>query len=86
MSLTVVKGLERLAHLVEGSSGPSEIDGAIRELLKTLTTEPSKSENLGKLESELKIWQEKLPVILKEPIGRKGMAKHARFWADQLKY
>jgi len=80
----VCKGLDHLARLVENSSETSEIQKAIQGLLKILASEPSTSESLKKLENELKIWQEKLPVILMEPIGRKGMAKHARFWASQL--
>ena len=40
---------------------------------------------LKELDTELSIWQSKLAVILKEPIGKKGMAKHARFWAEKLR-
>lgn len=37
------------------------------------------------LDVELSIWQSKLSVILNEPAGRKGLAKHARFWAEKLR-
>ena len=40
---------------------------------------------LKELDTELSIWQSKLEVILKEPVGKKGMAKHARFWAEKLR-
>jgi hypothetical protein len=36
------------------------------------------------LDEELGIWQKKLSVILKEPIGREGMAKHAKHWVEIL--
>ena len=40
---------------------------------------------LKELDKELSIWQSKLSVILNEPVGKKGMAKHARFWAEKLR-
>ena len=40
---------------------------------------------LEELEKELSVWQSKLSVILNEPIGKKGMAKHARFWVEKLR-
>ena len=40
---------------------------------------------LKELDAELATWQSKLSVILKEPVGKKGMAKHARFWAEKLR-
>ena len=39
---------------------------------------------LKQLDEELSTWQKKLSTILKEPVGRQGMAKHARHWIEQL--
>ena len=40
---------------------------------------------LRQLNEELSVWQKKLDVILKEPVAREGMAKHARHWIEQIK-
>ena len=74
------KALETLARLTEGAGDETKINAAIKELL-ALTKGKS---SLNRLEDELKIWQGKLAVILKEPMGRKGMAKHARYWMSVI--
>ena len=40
---------------------------------------------LRQLDEELSIWLAKLNVIFKEPVGREGVAKHARHWAEELR-
>lgn len=40
---------------------------------------------LTQLDTELLTWLSKLDVILKEPVGRQGMAKHAGYWAEKVK-
>ena len=76
----VSASLETIADLVEQTSDLSKIQVAI-QMAKTLAKEAS----LQQLETELNTWQSKLSVILNEPAGKKGMAKHARFWAEKLK-
>ena len=39
---------------------------------------------LQNLDEELKIWHSKIDVILKEPIARQGMAKHATYWVEKI--
>ena len=74
------KALETLARLAEGTADEAKLKATIEEI-KTLVKGNSEAAHL---EEELKVWQTKLPLILKEPVGRKGMAKHARFWAERL--
>ena len=52
---------------------------------KDLSLSQAKDLKLGQLETELSVWQSKLEVILKETVGRQGMAKHASFWAEKLR-
>lgn len=76
----VCKALERIACLAETASD----EAALKVELQALRNIVSPKVELKELKNELKIWQDKLSVILKEPIGRKGMAKHARFWTEKL--
>lgn len=75
------KALERIARLAESSPDEAALKAEVQTLRNSVSSKPE----LKELESELKIWQDKLSVILSEPIGRKGLAKHARFWAERLK-
>ena len=75
------KALETLARLAETTADEGKMTAAIQEIRMLTKGDPQAAH----LEEELKVWQTKLPVILKEPVGRKGMAKHARFWAERLK-
>ena len=70
-------GLEEIARLVKSSGEASQIHEAIQAVRNL---RPGKE-----LDQELAVWQSKLDVILKEPIGREGMAKHARYWAEKIK-
>lgn len=36
------------------------------------------------LDSELSTWESKLTVIMQEPAGRQGMARHAEHWVKRL--
>ena len=76
----VCKALERIARLAESAD-----EMALKNELKTFREMIAIQPELRTLENELKVWQEKLSVIFQEPIGRKGMAKHARFWAQRLR-
>lgn len=76
------KALETLARSVEGAADEAKISAEIKEVLVLTKGNPQAAH----LEEELKVWQTKLSVIIKEPIGRKGLAKHARFWAERLNH
>ena len=86
--------LEAIARVVEKNADISETERAIkatRDLIKGAATSATKAPADGhelpylkELDAELATWQTKLSVILKEPVGKKGMAKHARFWAEKL--
>lgn len=82
--------LENIAKSVKVSSDASKTEQAIKsariavENYKKIA-KPEQAALLEKLENELKTWQSKLSVILREPVGRQGMAKHAEHWIEQLK-
>ena len=73
----IIQGLEEIAHLAKHSSDASQIKKAIQVVRDLI---PGRE-----LDQELSVWQTKLDVILKEPVGREGMAKHARYWAEKVK-
>ena len=74
------KTLESIARLAESGD-----EAVLRKELESFRKTLSSGNEFAELEKEVKIWQDKLAVILQEPIGRKGMAKHARFWIQKLK-
>lgn len=74
------QALERIAHLAESGD-----EAGLRKELEALQKAVSSNKELAELAKEAKIWQDKLGVILQEPVGRKGMARHARFWIEKLK-
>ena len=79
-----VKELEQLAHLLKNSND----EKAIREAIQSLRDRVGAIHELplrNELDHELEIWQSKLAVILEEPVGRQGMAKHAEYWIEKLK-
>ena len=92
---SIVVSLEALAAAVDKNSDLSKTEEAIkatRSLIKGFVgaglprpTQDAGTAPLHELDAELSIWQSKLAVILKEPVGKKGMAKHARYWAEKLK-
>lgn len=80
----VILGLEEIARLVKKNTEDAKVAGTIsgvRNRLGGLKDKPS----FKQLDEELTVWETKLNVILKEPAGRQGMAKHALYWAEQLK-
>ena len=82
--------LEAIAVAVDKGSDSLKVEEAIKAT-KHLVEESKKKSGgeqaaaFGQLETELATWQSKLAVILKEPVGQKGMVKHARYWAERLK-
>ena len=81
--------LEEIAHLAKNPSEAAKTAEAIKAL-RTLVkdakeTDAPGKESLGRLSVELEVWQAKLSVILKEPAGREGMARHAKHWVEELR-
>ena len=87
----VIVSLETIANSVDKELDLSKTQEAIkitRGLIAgaiSATADKHDLPLLKELDKELSIWQSKLEVILSETAGRKGMAKHARFWAEKLK-
>ena len=84
----ITDGLEVIARAVKDPQGAAKTEEAIkatRDLIKHSKENESLDASLKQLDSELATWQSKLPVILKEPVARQGMAKHANFWAEKLR-
>lgn len=80
---TINGSLEALASAIDKGADLAKVTEAIKS-----TRELTKGKDvpaLKELDAELSVWQSKLSVILSEPEGKKGMAKHARFWAEKLK-
>ncbi len=80
----IIIGLEGIARLVKRNTEDTKIADTISAVRKSLGTLKDKP-GLKQLDEELAVWETKLSVILKEPAGRQGMAKHALYWAEQLK-
>lgn len=80
--------LEEISQFAKTSAGPektAEAIKALRALVKdSKETGPAK-EFLSKLDGELEIWQTKIAVIFKEPVGREGMSRHAKHWVEELR-
>ena len=80
----IIVSLETIASTVEKNADALKTEQAItlaRNQIENISNDPL----LKELDLELSVWQSKLAVILKEPAGKKGMAKHARYWAERLK-
>ena len=80
--------LEEIAHSAKNPSEQAKTAEAIKAL-RLLVKDPKESdglpkEALGRLDGELDVWQSKISVILKEPAGREGMARHAKHWVGEL--
>ena len=81
--------LEEIAHSAKNPSEQAKTAEALKAL-RALVKDPKETgaapkELLGKLDGELEVWQMKLAVILKEPVGREGMARHAKYWVEELR-
>ncbi len=86
----LLKSLEEIAHRVKNSTELAPVKQSVDAARKNANAVKSKAQpalkaTLEKLEAELGIWLTKLDVILKEPVGRQGMEKHARYWAEELR-
>ena len=77
----IALGLEEVAHLAKSSNDAAKIKEAISAVKELI----SGKDPFQQLDTELATWQSKLSVILKEPVGREGMVKHARYWAEKIK-
>ena len=82
----VIAALEEIERSVKGVADISKIEKSIQSAKSKLTS-PNAAHKalLNQLQEELSIWQKKLNVILKEPAGREGMAKHAKHWVEELR-
>ena len=90
----ITESLEQIARAAKSSAEPAKTEEAIRAARTLIQNANAGSVGeggkelevlLNKLDSELATWQTKLPVILKESIGRQGIAKHTSYWVEQLK-
>lgn len=80
--------LEEIAHSAKNPSEQARTVEAIKNLRKLIeehkVSAPAAKELLERLNGELDVWQSKISVILKEPVGREGMARHAKHWVQEL--
>ncbi len=79
----IIASLDEIAHAVKNPPDVLKIENAIQKT-RALISRDGTAE-LKKLDNELSTWLTKLPVIVKEPAGREGMAKHAKYWAERLR-
>lgn len=81
-----LKCLEIISHLAKGSADAAQVRKAIESARAAVQEERSANSALfAQLDSELSVWLTKLDVLLNEPAGRHGMAKHAIYWLEQIK-
>ena len=85
----ILEALETIEKSVNAGKDPSGVQAAIQSARKSLagamTVGARHAAPLHQLDDELSVWQTKLNVILKERIGREGIAKHARHWVEELR-
>ncbi len=81
----IIQSLEKISKLAAAQAADvKELEKAIsaaRDAIK----KNEKDSRLETLDGELSIWQSKLSVIVKEPIGRQGISKHCLHWVGKLK-
>ena len=80
---SIIISLEALASVIDKGADLAKTTEAIQSVREL--TKSKELPVLKELDAELSVWQSKLSVILNAPEGKKGMAKHARFWAEKLK-
>ena len=98
MNKKIIVSLEEIENLIKHSQDSGKIKNAIKSLRANVGAALVVAQNvvgqnkgqaqglpLQELDKELEIWESKLSVILNEPIGRQGMAKHAAHWIERLK-
>ena len=84
----ISESLEKVARSVKDAPDPSRTGQAIqnaRVLIGAYFAGRGRVASLEKLDSELGIWESKLAVILREPAGRQGIAKHVNHWVEELR-
>ena len=82
----IILGLQQISHLAEGASDGLKMSQAIEATRLAIQKIGSNGNSiLQELDKELGIWRSKYEVILKEPVGRQGMARHAEHWVEKLK-
>lgn len=77
----IIHSLQEIEKRVRGKEA-SAVETAIKSARTLLSGDSSGV--LRQLDEELSTWQKKLNVILKEPVGREGMAKHMKYWIQEL--
>ena len=83
---SICSSLEEIAREVKNGQDVPKVHAAIESARRQIAGAGAIHESpLQRLDQELSTWLSRLPVILKEPAGRQGMAKHARFWVEELK-
>ena len=78
----IIQSLEQIEKTVK-TADFAKIEATVQTTRKFLSG--TKNSKLQQLDSELAVWQTKLNVILREPAGREGMAKHVRHWVEELR-
>ncbi len=85
----IVRALEQVSRSVKSDTEAVKPADAVKELRKCIRDgkpkQPAELQGmLAQLDEELVVWESKIEVILKEPVGRQGMARHAAHWAERL--
>lgn len=89
MNAKLGSSIEKIAHAAKDSN-QAAIEKAVKEAREQLKQPLAAAAGdakklLAQLDAELEIWQNKIGVIVKEPVARQGMAKHAHHWTEVLK-
>ena len=78
----LIASLEQLEKSIRTGQ---DTDAARKTLEQVLTQAAAwKGADAPQLKEELSVWKTKWSVILKEPVGRQGMAKHVRHWIEKI--
>lgn len=90
MNKGLVLGLENISTTAKRSTDSKELRSLIQNVRSLVEKEKVEKDGgveieLTQLDTELLTWLSKLEVILKEPVGRQGLVKHANYWAEKLK-
>ena len=89
MKIELVSQLQKISQMAKKAVRAEGLRPLIQEAQKLAEAAKVKVDGgseilLGQLDTELLTWLSKLDIILKEPAGRNGMAKHANFWAERI--
>lgn len=85
----ILQALDQLSRSAKSDKEAVNPSAAVKELRKHIREGKPKAPSelhamLSQLDEELAVWESKIDVILKEPVGRQGMARHAAHWAERL--